>query len=100
MTGLLVPFELSSDGSGAPRDPERFARGLAERVNERISAGASGMPTASVGFSRNDAIRTPSAAGSMTPDRLASASGTRSPATVTPAPEAMCCSTICAGSMR
>ena len=45
-------------------------------------------------------MRSPEAARSITPERLASASGTLSAATVTPAPVAMCCPTICAGSMR
>ena len=32
-TGLLVPIEPGDDGTGAPRDPERFAGDFAERVN-------------------------------------------------------------------
>jgi len=32
-TGLLVPFEPGDDGTGAPRDPRRFAADFAERVN-------------------------------------------------------------------
>ncbi|MGH3065369.1 MAG: glycogen synthase [Gaiellaceae bacterium] len=35
-TGLLVPFD-PVDGSREPRDPERFARDIAERVNELVS---------------------------------------------------------------
>jgi starch synthase len=31
-TGLLVPLELAEDGQG-PKDPERFAHDLAERIN-------------------------------------------------------------------
>ena len=42
----------------------------------------------------------PSAAVSITPYWGASAIGIRIPATVTPAPDATCCSTICRGSMR
>jgi starch synthase len=36
-TGLLVPFEPAADGSGDPRDPQRFAAGLAERVNALLA---------------------------------------------------------------
>jgi alpha-maltose-1-phosphate synthase len=36
VTGLLVPFEPRSDGSREPLDPERFARELADRVNELL----------------------------------------------------------------
>jgi len=36
VTGLLVPFEPSPDGSRAPVDPERFAADIAERVNELV----------------------------------------------------------------
>ncbi len=32
-TGLLVPIEPGDDGTGAPRDPDRFAADFAERVN-------------------------------------------------------------------
>jgi starch synthase len=35
-TGLLVPIEPGDDGTGAPRDPARFAAGFAERVNALI----------------------------------------------------------------
>ncbi len=35
-TGLLVPIEPGDDGTGAPRDPERFASDFAERVNELV----------------------------------------------------------------
>jgi starch synthase len=37
VTGLLVPFEAVDDPSRTPRDPERFARELAERVNVLLS---------------------------------------------------------------
>jgi starch synthase len=37
VTGYLVPFEPRSDGVVAPRDPEAFARALAERVNALIA---------------------------------------------------------------
>jgi starch synthase len=36
VTGLLVPFEASGDGSPEPVDPERFAHELADRVNELL----------------------------------------------------------------
>jgi starch synthase len=36
VTGFLVPFE-AADRTGTPRDPEGFARRLAERVNELIA---------------------------------------------------------------
>lgn len=35
-TGLLVPIEPRDDGTGAPRDPERFADDFALRVNALI----------------------------------------------------------------
>ncbi len=37
MTGLLVPFDPRDDGSFQPRDPERFARDIAERVNALVA---------------------------------------------------------------
>jgi starch synthase len=36
-TGLLVPIEPGDDGTGAPRDPERFAADIAERVNALLA---------------------------------------------------------------
>jgi starch synthase len=36
-TGLLVPIEPGDDGTGAPRDPDRFAGDFAERVNALIA---------------------------------------------------------------
>jgi starch synthase len=36
VTGLLVPFEASDDGSRAPVDPVRFAADIASRVNELV----------------------------------------------------------------
>jgi starch synthase len=36
-TGLLVPIEPGDDGTGAPRDPARFAADFAERVNALIA---------------------------------------------------------------
>ena len=36
VTGLLVPIELRTDGSGEPVDPAGFARDFAERVNRLI----------------------------------------------------------------
>jgi starch synthase len=32
-TGLLVPIDPGDDGTGAPRDPDRFAGEFADRVN-------------------------------------------------------------------
>jgi starch synthase len=37
VTGLLVPFEPRDDGTRDPIDPERFARDIAERVNELLA---------------------------------------------------------------
>jgi starch synthase len=37
VTGLLVPFEPRDDGSRDPREPERFAADIAERVNELLA---------------------------------------------------------------
>ena len=36
VTGLLVPFEPSPDGSLGPLDPEGFVAGIADRVNELL----------------------------------------------------------------
>jgi starch synthase len=36
-TGLLVPFEPRGDGDFEPRDPERFARDLADAVNRLLT---------------------------------------------------------------
>ncbi|WP_405093440.1 glycogen synthase [Micromonospora sp. NBC_01392] len=36
-TGLLVPIEQATDGSGTPRDPERFVADLAARMNELLA---------------------------------------------------------------
>jgi alpha-maltose-1-phosphate synthase len=36
-TGLLVPIEQVSDGTGLPVDPERFVADLAERVNTLVA---------------------------------------------------------------
>jgi starch synthase len=38
VTGLLVPFDPVDDPSRAPRDPERFARDIADRVNRLLAA--------------------------------------------------------------
>jgi starch synthase len=38
-TGFLVPIETGDDGTGAPRDPERFASDFAERVNTLLGDG-------------------------------------------------------------
>ena len=36
-TGYLVPIEPGDDGTGAPRDPQRFAADFAERVNALVA---------------------------------------------------------------
>ena len=36
VTGLLVPFDPVDDPSRTPRDPERFARDIADRVNRLV----------------------------------------------------------------
>jgi alpha-maltose-1-phosphate synthase len=36
-TGFLVPIEPGGDGTGAPRDPQRFAADFAERVNALLA---------------------------------------------------------------
>ena len=36
-TGFLVPIDPGDDGTGSPRDPERFASDFAERVNTLIA---------------------------------------------------------------
>src|SRR5205085_11513721 len=36
-TGLLVPIEPGDDGTGAPRDRQRFAADFAERVNPLLA---------------------------------------------------------------
>ncbi len=37
-TGLLVPIEPGTDGTGAPADPTRFVADLAERINALVAA--------------------------------------------------------------
>jgi alpha-maltose-1-phosphate synthase len=37
VTGLLVPFDPGNDPSRTPRDPERFARDIAERANRLLA---------------------------------------------------------------
>ena len=37
VTGLLVPFDPVEDASRAPRDPERFAADIADRVNALLA---------------------------------------------------------------
>jgi hypothetical protein len=69
-------------------------------IDAKTWSGASGSPTASLGFSRNAVIVWPSAPASTTPNWSACASGARSAATVTAAPVSMCCSTIWRGSIR
>ena len=39
-TGFLVPFEPSGDALGSPKDPDSFAAGISERVNELLAAPA------------------------------------------------------------
>ena len=67
----------------------------------RISSGESGRPSGSVGFSRKARIRVGSSGTtSMTPNSVDIAIGCRMAATVTPAPDSTCCSTICEKSIR
>ena len=70
-----------------------------QMIDEHVASGASGSPCASEGFSRNRPILRPSEV-SITPNWNAWFFGTRMAATVTPAPDSMCCWTICSGSMR
>ena len=42
VTGLLVPFDPVDDASRTPRDPERFALDIAERVNRLLGDPAEG----------------------------------------------------------
>jgi alpha-maltose-1-phosphate synthase len=63
-TGLLVPIDQASDGTGTPRDPARFAADLADRVNallaepERAAAmGAAGRRRAVEHFSWGEIAR-------------------------------------------
>lgn len=58
VTGLLVPFDPVDDPSRAPRDPERFAHALADRVNRLLAdpgearrLGAAGRERAASDFS-------------------------------------------------
>jgi len=58
VTGFLVPFDPVDDPSRVPRDPERFARDIAERVNRLLAdpaaaqrMGAAGRERAVQGFS-------------------------------------------------
>jgi len=37
-TGLLVPIEQATDGTGTPLDPDRFCADLAERINTLLAA--------------------------------------------------------------
>jgi alpha-maltose-1-phosphate synthase len=37
VTGLLVPFDPVDEASRTPRDPDRFARDIADRVNELLA---------------------------------------------------------------
>ncbi|GAA2704185.1 glycogen synthase [Micromonospora olivasterospora] len=46
-TGLLVPIEQATDGSGRPLAPERFVADLATRINELL-----GDPARAAGFGR------------------------------------------------
>jgi starch synthase len=63
-TGLLVPIDQVDDGSGTPRDPDRFVADLAERVNALLadpdgaaSMGRAGRKRAIEHFSWNAAAR-------------------------------------------
>jgi len=60
-TGLLAPIDPLDDGTGEPRDPDRFARDLADRVNALLvdparsrSMGAAGRRRAIEHFSWPD----------------------------------------------
>jgi starch synthase len=52
VTGLLVPFEPRDDGTRDPIDPERFARDIAERVNELLADPARAMHMGEAGRAR------------------------------------------------
>ncbi len=41
-TGFLVPVEPSGDDFGSPTDPDAFARGIAERVNQLLAVARAG----------------------------------------------------------
>jgi starch synthase len=51
-TGLLVPFEPSGDALGSPKDPEVFAAGIAERVNQLLAAPAQAQRLGAAGRRR------------------------------------------------
>jgi starch synthase len=51
-TGLLVPIEPGDDGTGAPRDPQRFATAFAERVNALLRDPARAAQMGSAGRRR------------------------------------------------
>ncbi len=68
-------------------------------IDAKVTSGSSGTCGGSAGFSRNRVIR-PCRSESMQPNALASARGTRMPATVTPAAESTWWETICDGSIR
>ncbi len=68
-------------------------------IEANVTSGSSGTDGGSDGFSRNSVIL-PESSEAMQPNALASARGTRMPATVTPAPLSMCWAIICDGSMR
>jgi hypothetical protein len=68
-------------------------------IDTNDSSGESGRPGGSAGFSRNASSLRPSPVW-ITPNELAVLRGTRMPATVTPAPDSMCWSIICRGSIR
>jgi starch synthase len=49
---LLVPFDPVDDPSRSPRDPERFARAIAERVNRLLADPEEGRRMGAAGRER------------------------------------------------
>jgi starch synthase len=54
-TGLLVPIDPGDDGTGEPRDPERFAADFAERVNALLADPARAAAMGKAGRARAEA---------------------------------------------
>ena len=73
-TGFLVPIEPGDDGTGAPRDPAKFAADFAERVNALIADPARGRDAArraaGARSSRSPGPRSPSRRRSCTAARV------------------------------
>jgi starch synthase len=55
VTGLLVPFDPVDDPSRTPRDPDRFARDIAERVNRLLADPAEARRMGEAGRARAEA---------------------------------------------